>query len=100
MVRFSFISHTASGNGGVLTTTGNAATSVQVSDVTVENSMAVLGGAFELISSAFSCTRCVLTDTQARAESTYLLLTPPHPHHHLGSGDYQRHGVLWRRLYT
>ena len=64
----SFIGHTASGNGGVLTTTGNAATSVQVSDVTVDNSMAELGGAFELISSAFSCTRCVLTDTQARAE--------------------------------
>ena len=94
----SFIGHTASGNGGVMTTTGNAPTSIQVIDMTVENSRAVLGGAFEVISSAFSCTRCVLTDLQARAESTYPLLTPPHPDHHLGPGDYHQHGVCRRRL--
>ena len=79
----SFIGHTASGNGGVMTTTGNAPTSIQVTDMTVENSRAVLGGAFEVISSAFSCTRCVLTDSQASAESYHLsssyATSPPPP---------------------
>ena len=75
----SFIDHTASANGGVMSATGGGGTSVQLEDVAVQNSSAYKGAGFEIINTFLDCVRCALTGLQARADAA---TTHPLLHHH------------------
>ena len=75
----SFIGHTASANGGVMSTTGSGTNAMKMSDIIVTNSSADSGGGFEVKNNNFECVRCALTWLQARtdATTTHPLPVPP-----------------------